>query len=194
MKKLLLLFLAVFVIPGIVSAEALVGVFVDGKIFYSPAALTPFNAYLYILQDEYEVTGIQYSLTTPTDPGHGNLLLVDFDFPYNHSVDIGDPWNGHAVSYNPPVSCYPNGYGMLVKYEFMILDDCYNNNGDLVDYRLDVVGHPDSGLEHPVYGGLYATSAPDHEGFPVTGLQTYFCPFEVDAQERSWGAIKSMYK
>ncbi len=191
MKRVLLALLAVLVIPSMAMATATVGVYVDGKLFYSPpAASTPFDAYLYIVQDEYQVTGIQYALYTPADPDHNNLVLLDTEYPFEASVWIGGPWNGHAITYSPPLDCYPNGYDILVKYTLMTMVDC----PDMYDYQMYVGPHPDPGLEHPEYGGLYGTYAPDHEAFPVDGLTTIFCPFETDAQEESWGAIKSMYK
>ncbi len=192
MKRVLLVMIALLVIPGFAAATATLGAYIDGFLVSCQdiPVQTPFDAYLYIVQDEYEVTGIQYALETPSDPSHNQLVLLSVEYPFEASVWLGDPWNGHAISYSPPVSCYPYGYGMMVKYEFMKMVEC----PDMIDYQLVVVGHPDPGLAHPTYGSLYGTYSPDHEAFPIDGLTTVFCPLETDVQEESWGAIKSMYR
>jgi hypothetical protein len=193
MKRVLLAMLAILVIPGMVlAASATIGVYVDGgKLYYSPAgAYTAFDAYLYVVQDQYKITGVQYMLETPSDPTHSQLVLLNIEFPFQYSIDIGDPWNGHAITYSPPVDHYPYGYAMLVKYEFLTQVDC----PDMLDYLINVVDHPDTGLWIPECDGLYATYPPNHEPFCLDGLTTTLCPTETDAEEESWGAIKSMYK
>jgi hypothetical protein len=186
MKRVLLAMLALLLIPGMAMGAATLGVYINGKLSYSPALGSPFEAYLYIVTNDYDVAGIQYML----DYDISKLGLLNTEFPFYYSVDIGDPLSGHAVTYSPPVSTYPNGYAWLVKYEFVTLVDC----PDMFDFPISVVGHPDPGLQHPVYGGLYGIYPPNMVEFDVDGLTTVLCPFETDTEEESWGAIKSMYK
>lgn len=189
MKRVLLAVAAILIIPGMVlAASSTLGVYVDGKLYYTPpTAPYEFTAYLVIVEDEYQITGVQYALSL-TNPSQ--LVLLNVEYPFEYSVGIGDPINGHAITFSPPVSTYPYGYRWLVKYTFLVVVPC----PDMWDYHVDVVGHPDPGLEHPVYGGLWGTYAPDHEAFDIDGLSLVICPFETDAKDESWGAIKSMYK
>lgn len=186
MKRVLLAVAAILIIPGMVlAASSTLGVYESGRLFYSPpTAPYEFTAYLVIVSDQTLVTGVQYALEI-YDPG--TVILMGTEFPFEYSVGVGDPINGHAIVFSPPVSMYPYGYRWLVKYTFLALPGCLNN-------KVDVVAHPDPGLEHPVYGGLWGTYAPDHEPFDIDGLSFSVCPEVTDAKDESWGAIKSMYK
>jgi hypothetical protein len=192
MKRLLIVAMLILIVPASgIAASATLGLYFCPHMYYFPAGpYEVFEAHLYIVQNEYSVTGIQYALETPSDPTHSLLVLLGIEYPFNHTVDIGDPWTGHAVTYNPPMDCYPYGYDLMMTYTFMTTVECEQ----MWDYQIYVVGHPDAGLEHPVYGGLYGTYAPYHEAFDIGGLMSVICPTEVDAKEESWGAIKSMYR
>lgn len=190
MKRVLLAVAAILIIPGMVmAASSTLGVYVDGKLYYTPpTAPYEFDAYLVIVSDVQDITGVQYSLTG-IDGTH-LVLLPEIEYPFEYSVSLGDPLAGHAIVYSPPVSTYPYGYRWLAKYTILALTPC----ADMWDWNVEVVGHPDPGLEDPVFGGLYGTYGDTHAPFDIDGLKLVVCPFETDAQDESWGAIKSMYK
>jgi hypothetical protein len=188
MKRVLLAVAAILIIPGMVmAANATLGVYVDqGKLYASPPSGTQFTAYLYIVEDEYQVSGVQYML----DYDATKLILVSTEYPWNYVQSIGTPQTGVASTYNPPVSTYPYGYAWLAKFTFMLINPCEQ----VKDVTISVVGNPDPGLEDPVLGSLLGIYPPNYDLFPIDGLTTTLCPLSTDSEQESWGAIKSMYK
>jgi len=186
MKRVLLTIAVVFLIPSIlVAAPVTVGVYFNGSLAYTPTGAIgePFTGALYVVQSEYYMTGLEYSLVTPDDPGHTQFIITGLTYPPSHSLSLGDIWSGQSVSYWPPLTGYPTGYDLLITYECRVLAPCEQ----MLDYAIVVSAHPDSGY-------LRGTYAPDHELFDVIGLTSYLCPDYIGTEEESWGAIKSMYR
>ena len=184
MKRVLLTVVALLIPSILMAANPTVGVYFDGKLTgMPPGPYTTFLGSLYIVQNEYYVTGMEYSLVTPNDPSHGQLIIQGYNYPPSYSLSLGDAWVGHAITFWPPLTGYPDGYDLLVTYEFMTLVDCV----DMWDYPIVVSAHPDSGY-------LRGTYSPNNDFFDITGLTSYLCPNEIGTEEESWGAIKSMYR
>lgn len=188
MKKVLLVLIAALVVPGLLSAQATMGVYFEnpGQMAYSPPAPV-FEGLLYLHNGDYYVTAVEYLLATPSDPGHALVWLTGTAYPDNMSVELGDPFDtalGHSLSYWPPLNGYTPGYNLLATYSF------YMPNGPcvgIVDYPLVVAANPSSGY-------LRGTYHPDNLTFPILGLTSILCPEQVAVEEESWGAIKSLYK
>ena len=186
MKRVLLTVAVALLIPSILAAApATVGVYFNGSLAYTPTGLPgePFVGALYIVQNEVYVTGLEYSLVTPNDPGHTQFIITGYTYPPSHRLTLGEVWGGHSVTYWPPLTGYPDGYDLLVTYECRVLAPC----DQMWDYPIVVSAHPDSGY-------LRGTYAPDHEFFDIIGLTSIVCPLEYGTEEESWGAIKSMYR
>jgi hypothetical protein len=186
MKRVLLTVAVALLIPSIlVAAPVTLGVYFDGSLAYTPPGNlgTPFIGALYMIQNEYYVTGVEYSLVTPNDLDHANFIITGYTYPPNYSLSLGDAWGGHSITFWPPLTGYPDGYDLLVTYECITLESC----SKMRDYPICVGAHPDSGY-------LRGTYAPDHEFFDIIGLTSYLCPNQIGTEEESWGAIKSMYK
>lgn len=192
MKRLLIAASILLLVPVAgMAATATLGIYFCPQMYYYPEGpYTEFRAHLYIVQDEYKIAGIQYSLETPTDPTHSLLVLLGVEYPFEYAVDIGHPFTGHAIVYSPSVSCYPYGYALLATYRFITTVECEQ----MWDYLIIVGPHPDPGLEDPVCGGLYGIQGEEKEPFCIGGLTSVICPTEVDTKDESWGAIKSMYR
>ncbi len=186
MKRVLLTVAVALLLPGmLVAANPTAGVFFDGFLTYDPTPITNFKGQLYIVQDTYYVTAIEYALYTPTDPGHTQLFLMGVTYPENHVLEMGDPWGGHSITYFPPLTGYPNGYDLLCTYTFMTAVPCSEmEKGAYPGYPI-VVG------PHPVTGELRGTYAPNAELFDIDGLTSLLCA-EIAVEPSSWGAIKSM--
>ena len=203
MKRALLMLLAILVIPGMLMATSQLGVYQqdnEGNLaIRPPAAGVMFTCYLYIVNNDERVVGIQYKLDTPTTIETGiapEFMLISWAAPDGHTiVDIGNPWTGHSVGYDYPVSCYPHGYAIMLKYTFMAVLDCYTEGGDtLLDFMIDVVGDPTAPPD-PIFGSLYGVYAPNMDSFGIDGLTSVVCPGPgTPNKEESWGAIKSMYR
>ena len=188
MKRVLLLLVVALLIPGILGAAPTMGVyFAPGVMSYSPTVYTPFTAYLYLNNADYYVTAIEYQLQTPSDPTHVFLQLSSWELPDNATLEIGDPFSGHAISFWPPLNGFLPGYNLICTYNFVSLEPCWNDGGNLVDYPLVVGPNPGS-------GELRGTYSPDNEKFSISGLTSILCPQEIANQQESWGAIKSLYK
>jgi hypothetical protein len=193
MKKVLLLLTAVLMVPGLAFAlNPTMGVYFDnpGQATYSPTAFVPFEGQLYIHHADYYFTAVEYFLSTPDDPTHALVLLTGTSYPANFAVELGDPFDtvlGHSISYWPPLNGYIPGYNLLATYTFLSYEPCWDAGGGLMNYRLVIIENPGS-------GELRGTAHPDNLPFPITGLTSYLCPFEIGVEDESWGAIKSLYK
>jgi len=182
MKRVLLTVAVALLIPSILmAAPVTMGVYFDGKLAYTPPAGpgVPFTGALYIMQSDYYITGVEYQLIRPDL----NFLIAGVTYPPSHSLDLGDPFNGHSITYWPPLTGYPVGYDLLVTYECVMLAPC----SQATNYELIVGPHPDSGY-------LRGTYSPDNDFVDIIGLHSYLCPEGVGVEDESWGAIKSMYR
>ncbi|MCD6379701.1 hypothetical protein J7M07_04570 [bacterium] len=191
MKKVLFLMSVALLIPGMLLAQATLGVYHEGSLSINPpGAGVPFTAYLYVFTD-HQVSGIQYMLETPSDPSHAQFNYVSVSYPQYMSLYMGDPWTGHEIVYYPAISTYPNGYAILAEYTFVAMMDCE----DMYDYMINVVGDP-NGISDPAFPDpdLYGTYPPDMYHFGVTGMSSVVCPLGTPTENESWGAVKSMYK
>lgn len=182
MKRVLLTVAVALLIPTILmAAPVTVGVYFDGSLVYTPEGGpgTEFLGSLYMIQSDYYVTGVEYSLITP-DP---NFVIAGYSYPPSHALTLGDAFNGHSITYWPPLTGYPDGYDLLVNYECYFTTSC----SQATNFTIEVGPHPDSGY-------LRGTYSPDNDFFDIIGLTSYLCPEGVGTEEESWGAIKSMYR
>ena len=123
MKRVLLTVAVALLIPSIlVAATPTVGVYFEGGLTYTPTAGpgVPFVGALYIVQNEYYVTGLEYALAVPDV----NFAITGYNYPPSHALALGDAFNGHAITYWPPLTGYPEGYDLLVTYECRLLVAC----------------------------------------------------------------------
>jgi hypothetical protein len=193
MKRALLIFAVALLLPGVLSAQdALLGVYFDVPPDAAPEVMhhyttagTTFTGYLYISNAEYYITAIEYQLLTPLDPDHVAILLFETVLPDLAQLQIGDPWNGHSITYWPPLNGYMPGYNLMATYTFYTDYPCYT--GCLTDFPMIVGPNPGS-------GELRGTYSPNNDYFYPVGLTSIICPLEVSSEEKSWGAIKSLYR
>lgn len=182
MRRTLLMVVVILAVPVVVGAWGpRMGLFLAGKMHYFPEPFTLFDVGLYIIQDEYYITAVEYRLETPTDPSHTLFVVVDVTYPPNHSIELGDPLTGHAITYWPPCTGFPDGYDLLCTYTCLTLNQCIV----MPDYPLVIGPHPDS-------GELRATYAPDNDFVEIIGLGSYLCPEYIDTDNDSWGSIKAL--
>jgi hypothetical protein len=185
MKRVLLTVAALLIPSILMAAPVTVGVYFHGSLAYTPTAGpgVPFVGALYMVQNEYYVTGLEYSLVTPNDPAHSQFIITGYTYPPNHSLTLGSAFAGQAITFWPPLTGYPDGYDLLVTYECRVLAPC----AQMWDYPIVVSADPGSGY-------LRGTYAPNNYFFEITGLTSFICPEQIGTEEESWGAIKSMYR
>jgi hypothetical protein len=187
MKRALLILAVAILIPGIVSAQATVGVYFEtpGSIYYSPENDEVFKAYIYLHNAEYYVTGFEYQLLTPMDPTHDLMWFQSVELPDNSTLQIGHPWTGHAITYWPPLNGFLPGYCLMATLTFYVPEGCGPEG--LEDFPMIIGAHPAS-------GELACTYAPNNYYFYPIGLTSILCPTATSVTEGSWGAIKSLYR
>jgi hypothetical protein len=190
MKRVLLVMALALLIPAMLNAQATVGVYFDpwpGKMHVYPQAIILFDAWLYLHNANLPVTAVEYQIQTPADPTHLLFTISNVLYPDLYSIHMGDPFNGHSITYWPYLNGYSPGYNLLCKYECRTFDPCWNEGGGIADYPVIVGPHPQSGF---VRGTYY----PDNDTFPIIGLTSIICPLEVATEASSWGAIKGQFK
>jgi hypothetical protein len=197
MKRVLLTVAVALLIPSILmAAPVTVGVYYEGGLTVVPpdGPYYEFKVALYMVQSEYNITGIEYVLggfdnaqpvNNPIDLMTGPIRWYNLSklLPPNAQAELGDPIEGHSITYWPPLNGFPTGYDLLCSYEFYTTTPCEN----ITNYRIEVLPHPDTGY-------LRATYAPDNEKIELLGLSLWFCPEGVGTEEQSWGAIKAQYR
>ena len=187
--KTVLLTLAIVLFASTALGAATMGLYFDywpGRMAYAPPPdpVSFFDIYMYLHVAPYYVTALEYRITTPSDPVHQFFAITGVQLPENTSVSLGDPFSGHSVAFWPPINGYDPGYNLVCTYHCVMLAPCYIA---LHDYPLVVGAHPDSG---ELRGAYY----PNMDLFPIIGLTSILCPEFVGVEDKSWGAIKSLYK
>ena len=189
MRRVLLV-AVMFLVPSILVAQpASMGIFFDfvpGLMADYPVAFSPFELYLYLHNSGVYVTAVEYQLLTPSDPTHALLQLSSVGYPEKYSVSLGAPFDGHSITYWPPLDGYSPGYNLICKLTCFITVPCWTEGGSMIEYLIVVGPHPDT-------GELKGTYYPENLPFPIIGRTSKVCPQEpVAVQEESWGAIKAM--
>ena len=187
MKRGLLIVVFALIIPSILAASPItVGVYYEGGATCIPpdGPGVPFEIALYMVQSEYNMTGIEYSLALLDPAGDPStvILFQDWTLPTG-GVQLGHPLVGHSVTYWPPLNGFPSGYNLLVTYEVVTTAPC----ASMINHRIEVVQHGTTGF-------LRGTYTPDNEKIELTGLSFWFCPDGIGTEEESWGAIKALYR
>jgi hypothetical protein len=187
---MVLVFVVVLLVPVMAFAwPATMGVYferVPGLMAYAPPPFVPFYVYIYLHSSDHYVTAVEYQLQTPLDPGHALFFYSNVCYPESYSVSLGNPFDGHSITYWPPLDGWNPGYNELCCLECYIAEPCWNDGGAMIEYLLVIGPHPDSGNLSGIYW-------PDYMPFPIIGLTSVLCPEEpVPVEEESWGAIKAM--
>jgi hypothetical protein len=163
-----LLGLAVSITPVNTEAETpTLGLYFENDLMsYIPGgAFDYFDAYLYIDADYY-ITGVEYQLTTPEDPGHYKFSYTRVSYPSEYKLSMGSPFDGHSIVFWPPLK------GFFGPQIICTLEDCYITEEcpQMIDFPIVIGSHPNT-------GDLAGTYYPDYELFDITGLTSFLCPF-----------------
>lgn len=184
MKRGLLIVAFALIIPSILAASPItVGVYYEGGLTcmppLGPGMPVPFEMHLYMLQSEYNMTAIEYSLAVPA-----LFSIQGWTLPATGQAELGDPIGGHSVTYWPPLNGFPAGYDLLVTYECVVFAETCEQLG--WNSEIVVTAHPDTGFLRGTYVG--------GEKIGLLGLTSYLCPQGIGTEEESWGAIKALYR
>ncbi|MCK4549297.1 MAG: T9SS type A sorting domain-containing protein [Candidatus Krumholzibacteria bacterium] len=166
-RRALLALFCITLTSGVCLSQPRLGIYFDGHRHCRPVGqFTVFEAQLYLTGTAMYVSGIEYSIETPNDPNHLELMIMGVEYPDNFSVMLGDPFSGHSITFYPPVAGYMEN-PVICTIQFLALQGCDVGLG--YEWPMVISPHPDSGY-------LRGTSWPGHELFDLTGETSYLCP------------------
>jgi hypothetical protein len=143
------------------------------------AALESQNLYLVFLNANAFVAAVDYQLILPPA-----LLFVSDGYPDvpGGSLNLGDSYNGNAVSYGLP----RNGFApiLVVTVSTLWTGQCDCASGPM---PLVVGGYP--GKTSPAF-----VRYPDYLEFSAVGMTSLLCPGPVATKSTTWGGVKALYR
>ncbi|MCK4236255.1 MAG: hypothetical protein KAX38_03990 [Candidatus Krumholzibacteria bacterium] len=155
---------------------------VPGQMHYIPTPATMFYGFVYAHNWDCYLTAAEFAVEF--DP---QIIYAGFDIPEGW-LFMGDPINGLSLTWWPPISDYYEDYHWLCVLKMMIFEPCITEGGTLADMPIVIV-------PHPVSGGMYGVCWPGYQMFNfVVGQKSIVCPYEIDIEDQSWGAIKAQFK
>lgn len=193
--KMVMLFAVMLLVPAMLCAQATMGVYFGyepGLRIYYPTPFSFFDVFIFIHNADVYVTAVEYQLQTPTEPPeHGGahiwFQISEVHYPEKYSVSLGNPFDGHSITYWPPLDGWAPGYNEICHLVCFTTEPCWTEGGGMVEYLLVIGPHPDT-------GELKGTYWPGNPPFPIIGLTSKVCPEEpIGVEEESWGAIKAMF-
>ncbi|HSG29717.1 MAG TPA: hypothetical protein VLA34_14650 [Candidatus Krumholzibacterium sp.] len=184
MKKVILALAILSMVTGIATACPILGLYNSGNFWVNPeGAFIPFHLDLYLVHSEYYFTAVEYQLKTPWDLTHQKFVILNVEYPDNHSVELGSAFDGHSLAFWPPCTGYPEGCDLLARFTCMTTVPC----DQMWDFPV-IVG------PHPITGYVRGTYWPDNEMTSIHGASAIICAKAVPVESTSWGAMKSMFR
>ena len=182
MKKMLLITFALLLVANVANAGKLVGLYADlAHTKIETYAYPSFTCYpFFINQDGEGLKGCEYTIALPGyDP---EAMYNDWEvyetWPTTVALHPGSATSGVSVVFK---ECYDNVYVYSERLTIMWNVEAYS-------FFVGIEGFPTSGL-------LMASC---ELGYPlydlcITNHLAVNCPGVIDAEESSWGAIKSLF-
>jgi hypothetical protein len=184
--------MALVIMPQVLGAATL-GLFFDIKMDTMSRDVdidSFFDVYMYLLNADHYIIGLEYQIVTPYDPDHTLIELDRVTLSDNVVLELGDPLSGHSLAFWPPINGYSPGYVLISKMRFLSHTSCPPEEPGPGPYVADfpmIVG-PDQES-----GELQGATWPEGDLFPIVGLTSIICPRVIAVEKSSWGAIKSLF-
>jgi hypothetical protein len=141
-----------------------------------------YEGYIYAHHWGCDLTAAEFLVEIPS---YG-IIYTGFYLPGDNYLNIGDPLGGIAVTWYPPALAGEE-FHLILTMTFYPLVGCWDMCGDYADMPIRILPHPDS-------QGIFGTCHPAQELFEFVGHTSIICPAEFAVENKSWGAIKAMYK
>jgi hypothetical protein len=175
--------ITILLLPAALFAGPSMGVYFGSQMHYNPMPLEHFIGYVYSMETDCFLNGVEFALELPYDPiAESGIFILGVSGPYG-DLAIGQLPQGISMAFFPPMA---PGTNLIAEIEFFADNWCWNNGGTLQDSPLRVIGHPDTGL-------IRGTCFPESTLFEYVGLTSTICPDVVSVQQSNWGAIKSLF-
>jgi hypothetical protein len=173
----------ILLLPAALLAAPTMGVYftyTPDQMNYSPTPYEQFTAYIFAHHTECYLDAAEFQLGLP--PG---ISMITFTLPPG-TINIGDPIAGIAVAYWPPMDGWNPGYNLMCTVTLLATDWCWTQGGTMHDASVMI-------LPNPSAGAINGSCWPDNDLFQFAGLTSILCPDYIATQEKSWGAIKSLF-
>lgn len=174
----------ILLLPAALLAGPTMGVYFSynpGQMHYNPMPFEQFTGYVYGNAIGCYLNAVEFRVATP--PG---IVVTGFVIPEG-SLSLGDPVSpGLSITYWPPMDGWNPGYNLLCKLNFLATQWCYSYGGTLMDAPLSIVPHLETGM---IQGSCW----PENTLFHFAPMTSIICPDLVATQDKSWGAIKSLF-
>jgi len=173
----------ILLLPGALCAAS-IGVyftFIPSQMHYSPMPFEQFKGYVYAFGANCYLDAAEFRVTVPA-----GIVIQSVTVPAG-SLMLGDIINpGLSITYWPPMDGWNPGYNLLAEINFFAPVWCYSSGGTLIDAPISIVPTIDS-------GALQYSCWPENYLLPFHGFTSILCPDMVATQDKSWGAIKSLF-
>ena len=172
----------ILLLPAALFAGPTMGVFFTyspGEMHYCPVQFEEFNGYIFSQNAGCVLNAVEFRVQMPS-----GISIDGWDFPPG-TIDLGAPGSGLTLAFWPPMDGSYPGYNLLCTLHLFASRGCVGTN-PIYDAPVKIVGHPDTGL---IQGSCF----PENELFEFTGLTSIICPHLIGVEDKSWGAIKSLF-
>jgi hypothetical protein len=154
-----------------------------GQMHYSPMIGEAFSGFIYAHHWGCFLTAAEFMVEIPSGP----MVYTGFELPSEDHINLGDPVNGIAISWFPPApETAEVDYYLVCTVNFFAFENCAPE-GPVSDFPIQIVPHPDS-------AGIFGTCWPDNYIFSFVGHRSILCPEQFSTENKSWGAIKALYR
>jgi hypothetical protein len=173
----------ILLLPAVLLAAPTMGVYFHyngGQMSYSPTPFEMFDAYVYAHNTECYLDAAEFEICYPA-----GILQAGWEVPTG-SLTLGDPDNGVSITYWPPMDGWNPGYNLLCTLHLLATAWCADAGGTLVDAPLKLEIHHET-------GHIYGSCWPENNVMDYIGLTSTICPACIGTQDKSWGAIKSLF-
>ena len=172
-------------VTSVTAGAGTIGLFFTqslGQMHYSPVPYEEFKVYVYSNGVQCKLSAAEFRLDLSHAPG---INLVNYTVPIEGLV-FGDPSDDFSIAYWPPLN---PGSNLLCTFDLVAMSWCSEYGGPgatLVDAPI-LVG-PSGQTGRVVY-----TCWPEYYMLDIIGMTSTICPASIGTQDKSWGAIKSLF-
>ena len=188
MKRLIIALLLVLM-PAALYAIPSIGMYFSydptnpGQAHYYPYPGETFAGFIYVHNWGCFMTAAEFMVEIPPSA----IIYNGFELPEG-SLNLGDPQAGISITWWPPQSDAEEPYHLVCTINFFAAEGCLSlEQGNVVDLPIRI-------LPHPVTGEILGSCWPDNILFELVGETSIICPLTIGTEEKSWGAIKSLFR
>lgn len=189
MKRLIIALLLILLPAGLYAIPS-IGMYFSydptnpGQGHYEPNPGELFSGFIYVHNWGCFMTAAEFLVDIPPSTP---IIYNGFEVPEGF-LNLGDPQAGISLTWWPPRSDFEEPYYLICTIKFFAAEGCLSlEQGSVADLPISI-------LPHPVSEGILGVCWPDNALFDLVGHAGYICPLAIGVEEKSWGAIKSLFR